>query len=98
MSRMKKKQKHLLIAFACVVLISVFFFPFSPLYGVELKKDPKIQSASPPPPPPAPAKIQFKRDPKGQYSWEITGPDAGEIIRQDKRLRNYLKEIDGTGK
>lgn len=40
--------------------------------------------------PRSPVKIKFKKDGKGDYSWEITGEDAREIIRNNKILEDRL--------
>ena len=51
------------------------------------KQVPQIQEIKPE----RPAKIKLKRDSKEGYSWEISGDDAEEIIKADKKLRNDLK-------
>lgn len=38
-----------------------------------------------------PVRIKLKRTVKGQYSWELSGDDANEILRVDKQLRQVLK-------
>ena len=48
---------------------------------------PQIQEIKPE----RPAKIKLKRDSKEGYSWEISGDDAEEIIKTDKKLRKDLK-------
>ncbi len=41
--------------------------------------------------PQKPVKIKLKRNTKGEYSWDISGDNADEIIKADKRLRESLK-------
>lgn len=40
--------------------------------------------------PQKPVKIKLKRNNKGSYSWDISGNNADEIIKTDKRLREGL--------
>jgi hypothetical protein len=37
-----------------------------------------------------PVKIKLKRDSKGNYSWEINGENAEDIINADKSLKKSL--------
>lgn len=37
------------------------------------------------------AKIKLKRNAKDDYSWEISGDDADELVKIDKKLRKELK-------
>lgn len=37
-------------------------------------------------------KIKLKKDPKGNYSWEIVGKDAQEILRANEILKKRLSD------
>lgn len=37
-------------------------------------------------------KIKLKKDSKGGYSWEITGKDAGEVLKANDTLRKKLSD------
>ena len=39
-----------------------------------------------------PVRIKLKRTVKGEYSWELSGDDADEILRVDRQLREVLKQ------
>lgn len=38
-----------------------------------------------------PVKIKLHRSVKGEYQWEITGDNADDVVRADKRLRKLLE-------
>lgn len=44
--------------------------------------------------PQKPVKIKLKRGNKGDYSWELTGDDANEVLEADKKLKESLVEPD----
>ncbi len=48
--------------------------------------------------PKKPVRIVLKRTSRGDYTWELRGDDAGNIINADKRLRRYLSENDSDKK
>ncbi|GMT47089.1 MAG: hypothetical protein IEMM0007_0655 [bacterium] len=48
--------------------------------------------------PKKPVRIVLKRTTRGDYTWELRGDDAGNIINTDKRLRRYLSENDSNEK
>ncbi|MEC4686000.1 MAG: hypothetical protein VST71_09755 [Nitrospirota bacterium] len=48
--------------------------------------------------PKKPVRIVLKRTSRGDYTWELRGDDAGNIISVDKRLRRYLSENDNDEK
>ncbi len=52
------------------------------------KQDTEIQDITPE----NPVKIKLKRSAKNEYSWEISGDNADEVIKTDKRLKEGLKE------
>jgi hypothetical protein len=54
--------------------------------GFQIKKQPELQQIKPK----KPVKIKLKRTAKDDYSWELTGDDAEEIIQTDRRLRKVL--------
>jgi hypothetical protein len=35
-------------------------------------------------------KIKLKRTAKDEYSWELSGDDADEIVRTDRKLKKML--------
>ncbi len=51
------------------------------------KQVPEIQEIKPE----KSVKIKLKRNSKDDYSWEISGDDAEEVVNADKRLRKGLK-------
>ncbi len=78
--------------------ISVFFLLFLiftalPVTGAEQKpvfqatKDKSIQQIRPN----KPVKIKLQRKANGEYTWDITGDNADEIVKADKRLRKLLQ-------
>jgi hypothetical protein len=77
-----------------IILISIcFILSISIEQGysqtqVQVTKDKVLQYAKPK----KPLKIKLHRDKKGEYSWDITGESVDEIIKADKRLRQFLKE------
>ncbi|GBE36799.1 hypothetical protein BMS3Bbin07_00951 [bacterium BMS3Bbin07] len=48
--------------------------------------------------PKKPVRIVLKRTSRGDYTWELRGDDAGNIISADRRLRRYLSENDSDEK
>jgi hypothetical protein len=42
------------------------------------------------PPLPPEVKIRLKRDGKGNYSWELSGSDADEILKVNEKLRKKV--------
>jgi len=51
------------------------------------KQVPEIQEIKPE----KAVKIKLKHNAKDDYSWEINGDDAEEVVNADKRLRKGLK-------
>jgi hypothetical protein len=74
--------------FSALVFIDNSFSQPQTQPQVQASKDKVLQYAKPK----KPVKIKLHRDKKGEYSWDITGENADEIIRADKRLRQLLKE------
>lgn len=56
--------------------------------GFQFKKQPELQQVKPK----KPVKIKLKRSAKDDYTWELTGDDADDIIRIDKKLRKMLTQ------
>ena len=52
----------------------------------QFKKQPELQQIKPK----KPVKIKLRRSAKDEYTWELTGDDADEIVKTDKRLRKML--------
>jgi len=77
-----------------ILIISISFSLFCPGLpsfaadkdGFQVKKQPELQQIRPK----KPVKIKLKRTAKDDYSWELTGDDAEEIIQTDRRLRKVL--------
>jgi hypothetical protein len=57
-------------------------------YGFQFRKDPELQQIRTK----KPVKIKLKRTGRSEYVWELTGDDADEIIKADKKLRKLLNE------
>jgi predicted secreted protein len=53
---------------------------------LQVKKQPEIQQIKPK----KPVKIKLKRSAKDEYTWELSGDDADEIVRTDRKLRKML--------
>ncbi len=70
----------------CVlILLSTFSFS-AEKKPAQLAKNPEIQQVKPK----KPVKIKLKRSAEGRYTWELSGDDADEIVKADKRLRKLL--------
>ncbi|MGC2062814.1 MAG: hypothetical protein WA610_07530 [Thermodesulfovibrionales bacterium] len=85
-----KRGKGELI-FPIVFIVSFFFCSALPSFGADkegfpVKKQPELQQIKPK----KPVRIKLKRTAKDDYSWELTGDDADEIIQTDRRLRKVL--------
>jgi len=76
-----------------ILLISITFL-LDPALAVETKdtkttqirKQPEIQQVKPR----KPVRIKLKRSTEGKYTWDLSGDDADEIVKADKRLRKLL--------
>ncbi len=49
-------------------------------------KNPEIQQIKPK----KPVKIKLKRSAKGEYSWDLSGDSADDVVKTDQRLRKML--------
>ena len=56
--------------------------------GAVFKKVPELKDIKPL----MPVKIKLKRSRKGEYSWDLSGSDADEVLKIDKKLKESLKE------
>ena len=54
--------------------------------GFQFKKQPELQQIKPK----KSVKIKLRRSPKDEYTWELAGDDAEEIVKTDRRLRKML--------
>jgi len=59
----------------------------SSLYAQDFKKDQGIANIRPA----KPVRVELRRDPKGGYTWQLSGSDVNEIMKADTALRNYMK-------
>ena len=53
---------------------------------LQVKKQPELQQVKPK----KPVKIKLRRSPKDEYTWELSGDDADEIVKTDRNLRKML--------
>lgn len=83
-----KKRIILLLSVLSISLIFIVGSVFSEdPKTFQVKKQPEIQQVKPK----KPVKIKIRRSAEDKYTWEITGDDADEIVRADRRLRKLLK-------
>lgn len=86
---LSSSQNYLVVFFVILMLMSTAPRAHSEdKYGFQIKKDPELQQIRPR----KPVKIKLKRTGKNEYIWELTGDDADEIIKTDKKLRRLLNE------
>ncbi len=76
---------------ALILAVAVLFSPLALSGAADLKtaqpvKPPELRQVKPK----KPVKIKLRRTAKDDYSWELTGDDADEIIRTDRKLRKLL--------
>lgn len=76
---------------ALSVIVIVLLFTCSAISAdkgdFQFKKQPEIQQVRPP----KPVTIKLHRTAKGEYSWELSGGNADDIVATDRRLRKLLK-------
>ena len=75
-----------------IIALSLSFFSTA-AYAAEkesfqFKKQFELQQIKPK----KPVKIKLRRSAKDEYTWELTGDDADEIVRTDKKLRKMLNQ------
>jgi len=71
-----------------IAAMSLCFF-LSSAYAADnfqFKKQSELQQIKPK----KPVKIKLRRSAKDEYAWELTGDDADEILKTDKKLRKML--------
>jgi len=83
------KQKFiLLLSVLSISLVFIVGLAFSQdARKFQVKKQTEIQQVKPQ----KPVKIKLRRSAEDKYTWEITGDNADEIVRADRRLRKLLK-------
>ena len=78
--------------YLCIIIIAVSFcFFLSSAYAADkdnfqFKKQLELQQIKPK----KPVKIKLRRSARDEYAWELTGDDADEILKTDKKLRKML--------
>ena len=83
-----KKRIFLILVYLSLSLIFILGTVFSEdTKNYQFKKQPEIQQVKPK----KPVRIKLKRSSDDKYTWEITGDDADEIVRADRKLRRLLK-------
>jgi hypothetical protein len=58
--------------------------------GAVFKQQPEILEVKPQQ---KPVNIKLKRSANGDYSWDLSGSDADEVLKVDKRLKESLKKV-----
>jgi hypothetical protein len=82
------KRIFLILVFLSLSIIFILGTVFSEdTKNYQVKKQPEIQQVKPK----KPVRIKLKRSSDDKYTWEITGDDADEIVRADRKLRRLLK-------
>jgi hypothetical protein len=83
-----QKRIFLILVFLSLSLIFILGTVFSEdTKNYQVKKQLEIQQVKPK----KPVRIKLKRSSDDKYTWEITGDDADEIVRADRKLRRLLK-------
>lgn len=77
-----------IIITALVLCFSVSSVNAADKDAFQFKKQPELQQIKPK----KPVKIKLRRSAKDEYAWELTGDDAEEIIKTDRRLRKMLNQ------
>ncbi len=78
------KPLHILVAIL-IILVASISYP-ADKENFQFKKQPGLQQIRPK----KPVRIKLKRSAKDEYSWELSGDDADEIVRTDRKLRKML--------
>ncbi len=79
------RPAHILIAAALLIFSASFALP-AEKESFPVAKQPELQQIKPK----KPVKIKLKRTAKDEYSWELSGDDADDIVKTDQRLRKML--------
>lgn len=80
------KRAAIILTALCILLFLAVLPGASEKEPFQIRKDPELQQIRPK----KPVKIKLRRTAKDGYTWELTGDDADEIIRTDKKLRKML--------
>ncbi len=76
---------HILITATLLILTVSISYP-ADKGNFQFKKQAGLQQIRPK----KPVKIKLKRSARDEYSWELSGDDADEIVRTDRKLRKML--------
>ena len=75
------------------LLIAIIIFPVHACTETKggaqeasFKQQPEVMEIRPEPP----VKIKLKRSTSGEYSWELGGDDAANVLEADRKLRERL--------
>ena len=78
-----------------VVLAIILFMPFQACTRADEKKEAAVFKQQPEildvKPLQKPVNIKLKRSVNGDYSWDLSGSDADEVLKVDKRLKESIK-------
>jgi len=92
---MKDGSRTFRFYFLFFALLFVFCSLLSDAYAADSDKKPALQFSRNHDisqiKPRKPVKIRLHRTAKGEYQWDITGDNADDIVRADKRLRKLLE-------
>jgi hypothetical protein len=80
-----RRMPSIVIVFLLIVLSAASSHP-AEKGGFQFRKQPELQQIKPK----KPVKIKLRRTAKGEYSWELSGDDADEIVRTDRKLKKML--------
>lgn len=78
-------MERLCIILVCVLTLSISCNNANSTKELEFKKDETLSQIQPK----KPIQIKLKRKGNGEYSWELKGDDAEEIMAVDRKLKNY---------
>ncbi|MBL7031606.1 MAG: hypothetical protein ISR97_00295 [Nitrospira sp.] len=84
------KTRWFCVLFAVIILIPVYACTENREGRNEasFKQQPEIAEIKPQ----RPVKIKLKRGITGQYSWDLSGDDAGMVLEADRQLKEGLGE------
>lgn len=74
-----------IIIAALIIMLASITYP-AEKEGFQFRKQPELQQIKPK----KPVRIKLKRTAKDEYSWELSGYDADEIVKTDRKLRKML--------
>ena len=79
-------MRHFRVFFVIVLMMVTVTACAADKDDLQIRKQPEVQQIKPK----KPVKIKLKRSPKDEYTWELSGDDADEIVRTDRKLRKML--------